>query len=73
MCAAVCGPGWRCPHEPLCPDPAAPDAEAAELLVDHSEQGWGRLCNGVVVFTDTGRPADGQAGAPHRPLPRTTR
>ncbi|MGW8387123.1 DUF5999 family protein [Streptomyces albidoflavus] len=73
MCEAVCGPDWRCPHRPRCPDPSAPDAEAAELLVDHAEQGWGRLCNGVVVFTDTGRPAAGQAVAPHRPLPRTAR
>ncbi|WP_436740203.1 hypothetical protein [Streptomyces sp. BBFR102] len=30
MCEAVCGPGWRCPHNPSCPDPAAPDAEAAD-------------------------------------------
>ncbi|WP_323754960.1 DUF5999 family protein [Streptomyces albidoflavus] len=74
MCKAVCGPGWRCPHKPRCPDPAAPDAERAELLVDHSEQGWGRRCNGVISFADSGRLGPGgQVVAPHRPLPRTTR
>lgn len=74
MCKAVCGPGWRCPHKPRCPDPFAPDAEAAELLIVHDEQGWGRRCNGVISFADSGRLGPGgQVVAPHRPLPRTTR
>ncbi|MGW9643045.1 DUF5999 family protein [Streptomyces albidoflavus] len=74
MCTAVCGPDWRCPHDPCCPDPAAPDAEAAELLIVHDEQGWGRRCNGVISFADSGRLGPGgQVVAPHRPLPRTPR
>ncbi|GAA4231085.1 hypothetical protein FHR32_004865 [Streptosporangium album] len=30
------------------------DHEAAALVAFHPEQGWGLLCNGVVVFDDTG-------------------
>jgi hypothetical protein len=34
----------------------------------HPEQGWSLLCNGVVVFEDTGEILpDGRSVAPHRP------
>jgi hypothetical protein len=34
----------------------------------HPEQGWSLLCNGVVVFEDTGEILpDGRTIAPHRP------
>jgi hypothetical protein len=37
----------------------------------HPEQGWTLLCNGVVVFDDTGELLpDRQVVAPHRPLVR---
>jgi hypothetical protein len=43
-----------CPHSPPCPAPSAPDREAAHTVVSHPEQGWSLLCNGVVIFEDTG-------------------
>ena len=57
-----------CPHTPLCPDARALDREAARTLVSHPEQGWSLLCNGIVVFEDTGELLpDGDTIAPHRP------
>ena len=57
-----------CPHSPPCPAPSAPDREAAHTVVSHPEQGWSLLCNGVVIFEDTGELLpDGAAIAPHRP------
>ncbi|MFJ4700620.1 DUF5999 family protein [Streptomyces sp. NPDC088768] len=58
-----------CPHTPPCPSPYAPDCMAAEAENDQRslEQGWLRLCNGVVVFGDTGALLpDGSVCAPHR-------
>jgi len=43
-----------CDHQPKCPSADAPDREAATLVAFHPEQGWGLLCNGVVIFDDTG-------------------
>ena len=57
-----------CPHTPPCPAPSAPDREAAHTIVSHPEQGWSLLCNGIVVFEDTGELLpDGEPIAPHRP------
>jgi Family of unknown function (DUF5999) len=57
-----------CPHTPPCPDAKAPDREAARTLVSHPEQGWSLLCNGIVIFEDTGELLpDGATIAPHRP------
>jgi hypothetical protein len=37
-------------------------------VATHPEQGWSLLCNGVVVFEDTGELLpDGGVIAPHRP------
>lgn len=56
-----------CPHTPPCPPAYAPDHDAARLVAFHPEQGWGLLCNGVVVFEDTGELLpDGQSLLPHR-------
>ncbi|MGW7020019.1 DUF5999 family protein [Streptomyces decoyicus] len=56
-----------CLHQPPCPVPDASDCEAARPVVQHPEQGWSLLCNGVVLLDDTGaiRP-DGESVAPHR-------
>ena len=57
-----------CDHTPACP--AADDAahDAARVVARHHEQGWVLLCNGVVVFDDTGELLpDGRTVAPHRP------
>jgi Family of unknown function (DUF5999) len=43
-----------CPHTPSCPEPKAPDREAARTIISHPEQGWSLLCNGVVLFEDSG-------------------
>jgi Family of unknown function (DUF5999) len=57
-----------CPHTPRCPDAHAPDREAARTVVTHPEQGWSLLCNGIVVFEDTGELLPGgETIAPHRP------
>ena len=57
-----------CPHTPKCPGPGDPDREAARALVSHPEQGWTLLCNGVVIFEDTGELLpDGQSIGTHRP------
>ena len=58
-----------CPHEPTCPSADAHDREAAHTIAFHPEQGWSLLCNGVVVFDDTGELLpDGEIVAP-RVLP----
>ncbi|MFI6597503.1 DUF5999 family protein [Nonomuraea sp. NPDC050536] len=59
-----------CPHDPVCPSAEAPDREAARTLASHPEQGWSLLCNGVVLFEDTGELLpSGTVIAPHRPDP----
>ena len=57
-----------CPHTPECPEPSGPDREAARTIISHPEQGWSLLCNGIVIFEDTGELLPGGATiAPHRP------
>ncbi|MGN6780375.1 MAG: DUF5999 family protein [Marmoricola sp.] len=41
-----------CDHQPACPTADAPDCCNAHAVSDHSEQGWCRLCNGVILFDD---------------------
>lgn len=66
-----------CVHEPRCPSADGPDRDAAHVIACHPEQGWSLLCNGVVLFEDTGellpngrcihaRRADLTASALHR-------
>ncbi|WP_051712698.1 DUF5999 family protein [Spirillospora albida] len=58
-----------CRHKPACPVSEALDHDAARMVAHHPEQGWGLLCNGVVVFEDTGELLpDGRVVAPHRPV-----
>ncbi|MFG2001797.1 DUF5999 family protein [Spirillospora sp. NPDC048911] len=57
-----------CPHQPPCPSPDGQNRDAARTVVHHPEQGWSLLCNGVVLFEDTGELLpDGEVIAPHRP------
>ena len=60
-----------CAHRPACPPAAAVDHDAARLITWHPEQGWGLLCNGVVIFDDSGELLpDGRVLPPQRiPLP----
>ncbi|MEV7615145.1 DUF5999 family protein [Streptomyces sp. NPDC089799] len=58
-----------CQHQPACPTADSADREAARPVANHPEQGWSLLCNGVLLFEDTGELLpDGQIIAPHRPL-----
>ncbi|MEV6104098.1 DUF5999 family protein [Streptomyces sp. NPDC051940] len=43
-----------CTHQPTCPPADSPDRDAAHTVAFHPEQGWSRLCNGVIVFDDLG-------------------
>ena len=54
-----------CQHHPQCPDALAPDCIAALVVASHPEQGWSLLCNGVVLFDDSGALLpDGRAVSP---------
>ncbi len=56
-----------CAHQPPCPAADRPDRDAAHIIACHPEQGWNLLCNGVIVFDDTGELLpDGRAVPPHR-------
>ena len=56
-----------CQHQPPCPSAEADDREAARVIASFCEQGWSLLCNGVIVFEDTGELLpDGRTVAPHR-------
>ena len=58
-----------CQHLPPCPTAASADRESARLVAHHPEQGWSLLCNGVLLFEDTGELLpDGRVIAPCRPL-----
>jgi hypothetical protein len=61
-----------CPHTPPCPDASAPDREAARTVVCHPEQGWSLLCNGIVVFEDTGELLPGRRHDRPTPAHRCT-
>jgi hypothetical protein len=59
-----------CHHWPPCPAAGADDHAAARVVSSHPEQGWCLLCNGVVIFDDTGELApDGHTTEPHRARP----
>ncbi|MFC5959138.1 DUF5999 family protein [Streptomyces pratens] len=56
-----------CQHQSPCPAADSADRESARLVAHHPEQGWSLLCNGVVLFEDTGELLpDGRCIAPQR-------
>ncbi|MGW6056985.1 DUF5999 family protein [Streptomyces sp. NPDC055189] len=58
-----------CAHQPSCPSADSPDHLAARIVSAHPEQGWSLLCNGTIVFDDTGELLpDGRVVAATRPL-----
>jgi len=66
----MCPPRLNCLHDPACPPAEAMDHDAARIVACHPEQGWSLLCNGVVVFDDTGEILpDGRIEGPHRSVP----
>lgn len=53
-----------CSHPTLCP---SADSHAPHIVSAHPEQGWSLLCNGAIVFDDSGELLpDGSVVAPHR-------
>nr|WSZ94950.1 DUF5999 family protein [Streptomyces sp. NBC_00857] len=57
-----------CQHQPACPPADSADHDAARLMAHHPEQGWSLLCNGVLLFEDTGELLpDGKVIDPNRP------
>jgi Family of unknown function (DUF5999) len=57
-----------CPHRPPCPTADRRDRDAARTVACHPGQGWSLLCNGVIVFDDTGQILPGgRVIPPHRP------
>lgn len=49
------------------PHGEATDREAAHTIAFHPDQGWSLLCNGVLLFEDTGEILPGgRVIAPHR-------
>ena len=59
-------PAAACPHFPRCPAATAPGRDAARTVAAHPEQGWSLLCNGVIVFDDTGELLPGGRALPPR-------
>ncbi|WP_432104079.1 DUF5999 family protein [Streptomyces sp. bgisy091] len=58
-----------CQHQPICPTADQPDREAAKPTARDDVMGWTVLCNGVVLFDDTGELLpDGTIIAPYRPV-----
>lgn len=59
-----------CTHTPACPPFDHPARDTAAAVAVHPEQGWSLLCNGVIVFADTGEILpDGRTIGPHRAEP----
>jgi hypothetical protein len=60
-------PVHACMHTPQCPPADQVNRDAAHVVAAHPEQGWSLLCNGVVLFEDTGELLpDGQSIAVRR-------
>ncbi|GKQ33815.1 DUF5999 family protein [Streptomyces sp. A012304] len=56
-----------CSHQPPCPTTESADGHTAVVVTAHPEQGWSLLCDGTVVFDDTGELLpDGRVVDPHR-------
>jgi hypothetical protein len=57
----------HCLHQPQCPDAAAVNRDAAQVAASFPQQGWSLLCNGVIMFEDTGELLpDGRTVPPQR-------
>lgn len=55
-----------CSHQSSCPVTDT-DADTVHVVSAHPEQGWTLLCDGAIVFDDSGLLLpDGRIVAPHR-------
>ncbi|MFD4763243.1 DUF5999 family protein [Streptomyces sp. NPDC058439] len=71
LLTAMSAAGLVCVHQPECPPAAAPGFQNARVLFCCLETGYSRLCNGAVLFEDTGHlKPNGKVSPPRRPLPR---
>ncbi|MEV6175091.1 DUF5999 family protein [Streptomyces sp. NPDC051954] len=53
-----------CSHRTSCP---SADGNTGHIVAAHPEQGWSLLCDGAIVFDDSGELLpDGRVVAPHR-------
>jgi Family of unknown function (DUF5999) len=60
-----------CQHLNPCPAANSCARAAARVVASHPEQGWSLLCNGVVLFDDTGELLpDGHTIPPQPPAGR---
>jgi len=59
-----------CTHTPPCPVADASDRDAARVMHSHPEQGWSRLCNGIICFDDSGELLPSGVALAPRALPR---
>ena len=57
-----------CPHHPPCPSADRPDRDAAHTIAFHPQQGWSLLCNGTILFDDTGMLLPDGRAVPPPPL-----
>ncbi|MFJ5775537.1 DUF5999 family protein [Streptomyces sp. NPDC093094] len=56
-----------CSHQPQCPAAESPRHHTAVVVTTCPEQGWTLLCNGTIVFDDTGELLpDGRVVGPRR-------
>ncbi|MFC8195813.1 DUF5999 family protein [Streptomyces sp. NPDC060006] len=56
-----------CSHQTSCPSAGRSDRDDAHIVAAHPEQGWYLLCDGAIVFDDTGALLpDGRVVGPHR-------
>jgi hypothetical protein len=62
-----------CNHISRCPAATAPERLAARAVVQHPEQGWTLLCNGIVVFEDGGLLLPSGAAVPPPVFPAGSR
>jgi hypothetical protein len=62
-----------CTHWPACPTATDAARYAARVVSAQPVQGWSLLCNGVILFDDTGALLpSGEAVAPSRPAVSAT-
>lgn len=66
----VLAPKTSCRHEPTCPAADHPDHDSAKVVAHDYTVGYSVLCNGVVVFEDTGELVGTTPIEPHRPEPQ---
>ena len=60
-------PPKLCQHQSPCPTAHPVHREAPRIVATFREQGWSLLCNGVIIFEDTGELLpDGTMIEPHR-------